>query len=267
MTEGDDPKIERFLQGKMSDTEKQAFQEDMGSDAALADEVSFRSDLAKAIRRKKLISQVHAEFKADDFFKKEETKTAKTVPLRASNNKFLLRMAAAVVLLILAGSFWYANTSYSNAQLAQIPFDNIRALGLTEGNRGGDPVELTRLKEATVELDQGNFAASLGQLSSVPDSDPNYAVSQLYRGYALFQMQDYDEAIPILRGIIAGETDNIVKQKAEWVLLNCLLEQNDLAVEFSRLLNEILANKGHQFYRQSLTLKEKLDSGWRILVF
>ncbi len=265
MSGGDNPSIERFLQGNMDETERLSFEQEMAVDKELADEVAFRRDVSKTISRKKLLASVAEQLEKEDFFsqQQESPKIPERKPLKLRR---YLAYAAAITLLLCLGLYWYAQVNFSDQRLAAISFEEIRMLNLTGTTKGLTQAQNTLLLETTTDLQVQDYEAANDKLDQLLQESPQNAAALLYKAYTQQQQADASTEGTI-EALLSQESTTLIKQKAEWLQVKHWLSQNQDGEDFQNLLQAIIDNPNHQFNKQAIALQSKLQSNWRLLLF
>lgn len=158
-----------------------------------------------------------------------ETEKQKKVPIiDRLRVRRVLAYAASVGILFIAGAVPLANMKYSNTRLASI--DEI---------------------QSTLRSDQTN-AGAMSWLAPVSSKLEN---------------EDYDGAIKDLQEVITTNTDQNIRENAEWFLLKAKLANNELDTDFTNLLQSIANNPTHLHHPNAKLLQKDLNSVWRKLVW
>ena len=263
--------IERYLFKKMSAKERKSFEARMAKDPKLKDEVKFYKSLEETVVRKKVIQEVAAELEASGFFGEQVpgAEPSSRVLERPSARVFTLRRAVAyaagIALLIVGAALIWANTQYSNQAIASLEFDEVSVK--TDFNRNNaDPV--ANLSEGADLIKKGAFADARTYYSQIGEGSPNYAAATLYLGFIAFKTGDYPGAITFGESVLAiPSNDTLLKQKAEWLVVQSKVAGGDSSAAVEADLNRIANDELHQFQRDAQILAGKYNHFLRNLVF
>lgn len=254
MDERTEKRLEDYALGKSSPAEQ----------AALRQEANQDETLAAALRRTELEVRAMQLADRDDLRRKmatwqlaESSDTAETeapskiVPLRRRWRR-ALAYAASVLVLLSAGTFWYANQYYGNARLAEEFF--ISGLSTSRGDTA-TPSELDRAKTA---MAAGDWAAVPEILAATETVPARFLVAEAYR-----QLENYDAALAQYDLNIATGSP-LQQEEAEFFRVLTLLAAG--RTEAARAeLDRFGAD--HAFAPQIEELRQKLNSGWRAFTF
>ena len=268
----DNQNIERYVRQLMDAAEQQAFQEEMHQDETLKEEVEFYEDVAALVRKRKTLVDVQAELDAADFFAEETNvsttdteQEARVVPMpdrRFGRVRSLLAYAASALVLVVAGSTWWANSNYSNEVIASMDYDYI-ASGMAARNDGvKDP-----FGEGITAIEQQNYDVAVRFFEAVPSTDESYTEALLYLAYTQYKQANYQAAINTAKQVIANQPTTTNRFNADWLIVQAQLADGDTGTAFEQNLATIASNNNPDFQTQAQELQAKLNSFWRSLVF
>lgn len=265
MSRGDNPSIERFLQGNMDETERLSFEQEMAVDKELADEVAFRRDVSKTISRKKLLASVANELEEENFFSQEEEQL-QAVARNPRKFRQYLAYAAAITVLLVAGLYWYAQHNFSDQRLAEVSFEDIRILDQTGSLKGQNQAQTSVLRQVTADLQASDYGAADRKLDQLLQESPENTAGLLYKAY--LQHQQHSGATEeFIENILSLESTKIIRQKTEWLQIKYWLSKNQVGEDFQALLSAMVNDQEHQFNKQAIALQSQLQSNWRMLLF
>ena len=238
-------RIERYINGRMTDAEVASFEAEMQTNEALMDEVELFQDLMLGAEvyedreLKKTIEQVHAKLVEDNFF---TTIAAGTTPIKAattfrkeakqvtmdtskkSRRGFLMGIAVSLALLVAAGLYLMQPASsvtdlktafakYYHPDTTQIKgiLDKLEAMGMaTELNGQKDSLATALSFYETFEFNKSSTSLS-GYLAAYPEDK----VAQLYLGLSAIQTGDYAKGVATLQPL-AIDTTFPQREMAMW---------------------------------------------------
>lgn len=258
--------IERYISNEMDKAERHAFEIKMAEDEVLSKEVAFYQRISKGIGSKIQVERVDSILEQEGYFEKlEKTFSDKDQQsfLRVSRLGWI-RIAASVALIV-GTLFWYASKKYSNDALASV---NITDLGLLISERVRsdntlvDTSQLEIAKDYLVDKRYDNATFLLNELEQNNDQDVQIL---LLLAYSYCANKEYEIASQKAEKVLELTKDPVTQMRSEWLLLKAYigLEKDE---EAEALLQEIINQKDHQFYKKAQQIKQKRNSFWRRLV-
>lgn len=211
--------IEAYLRNTLSAVQREAFERQLSSDESLQ----------KLIERHKKADRVIA-------FAQHQTAKARLKTLDAelmdpivdkATPQFSMRralsIAAGFLILVVAGFYLYAQTSYSTEAIAEQMF-------------APAPEEAFRGRE--------EYVTSLGE--------------KFAQAEQLFHDKKYDDARQLYLFII--KEDSMLKEQAEWNLLLSYYALDPASPQFKILFDRIRMDSGHAYNQYALRLASKMES-------
>lgn len=259
--------LERYAKDEMTEEERLYFEKKMSEDESLVQDAQFYKEMANTISLKERIKSIDAALEADKFFENLEIEDeAKLIAVPSSRRlgRNILRYAASLLVLFIAGSLWFANVNYSNNQLANL---DIQGLGLLEESvtRNRDSNK-DIFEEGIIAFREKNYEVAISFFENISASNESYSQSLLYLTTAQLELRDYDAAINnALQAIdVTSSTKN--RQKLEWILVKAQIGNEKMA-ESKSLLQKIASDDNHAYQKDAQNLQEQLKSPWRSLIF
>jgi len=213
--------IEKYLEDRMSEAEKLAFEQQLSTDSDLSEDVEHHRKANEVIKY------------ANQKDLKDRLRSIDREAQKGKPRRWLLRqlaIAASVLVLIVAGVFAYNSLVH----------DNDARLSMSE-------------EEIAVDF---HSPATTNQMRSNSKSDAASFSDRLALADIIFESGNYDEA-STLYGSLATE-QNPQSQKADWnMVIADLAAGND---RYQKELNRIAAEETHLFHERALELKSLLDS-------
>lgn len=235
--------IKSYLNGALTETEKQAFQEQMADDITLQKEVEAYQTIFNGLNHL-----------ADDNFEEEVIQWSnslrdKKLSLSLQNGKvkrsILFRriaIAASIVLLAGFGLSWWSSQNYSNDALA-------------------DQFYSAPLSTQTMGNNQDALLKPLHKLFE--------------KAHEQYQNQEYQKASQTLNdlsAILKGNEQQMdalrfkfYKENVEWTSILTDLKLGRFTSSSEKLLSEIANNSKHGYNEQAKSLQNDLNSFWRSL--
>ena len=249
--------IENYLLGKLAKKERQSFEDRLGREADLQEEVdAFR--IARDVVENNIADQLRSDFATWD---KEETQVsqqeAKVVKMRPRRWRSIA-IAASFALFLSAFMSWYTiNTNNSNT-LAMSTYEDMVALN---SNRSANQAA-TALNAGKTAMAEKNYSKAIEQFKSITKDADAYADAQFNLASVYFLTDQLGEAHTALQPLLTS--DNVItKEKAEWLQVLVLLKEGKKSTpEFQESLESIATDNDHTFSREALDLQEKLGHFW-----
>lgn len=251
-------KIEDYLFGDLSETDKKQFETDITTNTNLKKEVSLHKmehQTMELMAQKDLKSQLN-QWKQEKNApaQKQETKVVSINRTR----RLLVRFAAAASVLLLVSVFTGNLLSTDNATLAGNFFEET---AISDRANKGDATNLPEVLIPGVQAMQaGDYQKAVDLLSQI--NIPAYKeTAQVLQAECYFQLKNYQKTINTSNPL-TNSSDDSIKEKAEWYLIlsHIALEETTKAKE---LLQPILQNKDHSFYPYAKDLEKDLGSFWQ----
>lgn len=256
--EPDIDKIEAYLTGNLTDTDRQAFEAEIAGDPILAEEVDALR-LAREAVELSISDSLRAQFQEwqeveASGSKTEEAKVVQLAPRR--NLRRVLSIAASVLFILALGSFWYANDQFANDALAMGYYQE---LSIDGPNRGGDDTAMTR---AINDLKNEAYSEADTYFRSVQQGDAQYYDARYYLAHSLYRQGETAEALEILNLLDNGINPNL-QENADWLKVLIYLDQEQTEnPDFRSILSEMVDDSGHSYHQDAVELVRKLDSFW-----
>lgn len=232
--------IEKYLSGKLSDTEKQSFDNRLAEDESFAQELENHQTAHKA-----LDFLVASNLKAQ---LQEMEAESKVVSLRKRRKTRLSILSVAASVLVLIGTFYIIlpQNNLSNTELAAAYYEEPDF-----GTRGSTAANA--LNEGINALQNNDLATAITQLGEVKDSDPDYLVAQYFLGHAYYSNGQFNEAEQSF-SIVGNSNDLRYVEQAQWYqLLSCLAQDASCTDQ----LNELIEEDNHSFHNEAVEISKR----------
>lgn len=277
--------IERYLNGLLPEAEKRQFEEQLGRDEALRQEVAlqrairqavleagptFEADILGEIDLNQKDEELREQFRqqgerlkkaAEDKSGGSVAKSRKLFPRRQ-----LLAIAASILFLIVAGGLWWVNSTYSDKALAGSYYLEPD----TPGTLSGDPSSSAALTSALqLLLVEQDYEGAEVALKSIGPDRPEYLQAQYFLGHVYFQQKDFESAVGPYREVF-NATDlpaYINRDKVQWNLLLAQLGAGRPDAAFREQLDDLAKNGTPPFRDKAQQLRDQLNSFWAELTF
>lgn len=272
-------RIIRYFDGELSATERAAFEIALKNDVELYNEAKFYRDMIQVV-------QEEGAAQTEDWLTKVDVDNVNTAirqrlilqDRQLSNNKKqanskkatiralqplrrFLSIAASILLLVVAGIFFYANQNYSDTALA-----NRQYLGAdTSGTLSGNTAENMDFQRAITDFkNQTNLNNVKVMLQKISLGDENYIEAQYFLGHIFYQQKNYIQAIEKYELVLnsANRPAYINADKLRWnLLLARLVKGENIEVEIDNLIK----NGSPTLQQKAKDLQKQQRSFWRRL--
>lgn len=235
--------IDAYLNGRMSKTERQAFQQRMDANAELRQEVD---------------TQEHIHQGLDAVAMQRQLATLRTGLVRRRQTRRTLQYAGALLLagLLLTGGF-YVTQSLLRPVTEQAFLEYYNPEPDTANSRADDDTMATLppgLPEARADYYAGRYPYALNRLNALPAD--SLRLVPYYRGLTYLALEQPQNAITALQ-LATTSANLLTKQKSSWYLALAYLQAND-APRARQLLEPISKTDGHPYQDFAVELLGKL---------
>ncbi len=189
--------------------------------------------------------------------------TVEIVSSGRSSRRFMA-VAATVLILIVAGAFWFANANYSGTSIAanqyEMPFPNAE-MGVVDAD--------SDFKKGRTAFFNEQYEASIPLLEAVPLQSDKYAESRYLLGHAHFNQKSYETAAGLFDKVLDDlEALPMIYRdvnQINWYLLLSKVGAGHEEAEIQALLKVLKESPAYK--PKAEALEKALDSGWQKLVF
>ncbi|MCO6489487.1 MAG: tetratricopeptide repeat protein [Phaeodactylibacter sp.] len=242
--------IEAYWERRMSREEEEAFEQEIGSNAGLREEMkAYEASL-------RLLELAALE-------EPEQKRPARTITRWVG-------LAAALAALLAVALFAYANLNYSAGRLAKNSYETPIFSDIIRGDSRADSLPRTRFgggrqtadgKKALAAFATGNYGETINILEAREKNDP--ALSYLL-GHAYYQNGNMDKAAALFSAL-AQQSGSPYRQGAGWYLALAQLRigKTDTARQQLKAISQESENPNRQ---RAADLLSRLESSWRVWV-
>jgi tetratricopeptide (TPR) repeat protein len=248
MEEQDYLQFEAYLENKLSEDALRSFEERLNSDVEFNNAFNIYQDLASHLKHDIANEQENSDFKANldvisnMYFNKLEDKQLEILAPQKSN---FYKYATAASVALLMGIFIFShfqNPSYSD-------YNTFDPISLTVRNTSNEAVKI-----AEETFNSQNYKEAIVAFNTLLETNNSNIELQLYKGIALVETNQYQEARSLL--IKISEGNSAYKNKAKWILALSYLKQENRS-ECITILKSIPQEA--EDYKQAQKLLNKLD--------
>jgi len=272
--------ITKYFDGELSVDEQKSFNEAM-KDEDFANEAAFYREMVSVVheegkqQEEALLADIDLDNINQDIRKelvaqntrlsaKKVVEKPQTAKIRSLNPaRRMLSIAASVLVLITAGTFFYANTNYSGTALSDSNYLTADIPGTMSGDNQQTANFQTGLNAFWVEKDLVSAKTNFEKITS---ENSEYPEAQYFLGHIAFQNKDFAQAKSNYQAALQADIlpNYINREKLQWNLLLARLGNGeDIQADLDQLAND--GNSGLQSQAQELTAK--LNGFWGKLAF
>lgn len=264
--------IDAYLDQELSAADLAAFEKALQSDTALQEEVRLHR-----LERAAILMMIEEEFKGKiktwrdaDKANSTDTTTAKVIDIKKTARKpqpqqvswmRRLSIAASVLLLIGAGSWFWASQNYSNTALSK----DYYLLADAGGDKGGSTtVEADVQKGLTAFFTEKDYAKAATAFAKIPTNSPQYIEARYYLAHSQFQQGQYSKATESYQYLLRQETlpAFMNRNKIEWNQLLAMLGNGQKNTAFYAKLDQLIQKGSPPFDQKAKDLKADLNRFW-----
>lgn len=262
----DKKSIEAYFRGALDAETAEKLKAELAQDEGLREEFEWYRDMTKAIEWHGVLKEAESERQLE--LNGQTKGKSGTLPrsIQIVSNRWWA-YAAVGLLLILAGSAWWGNVNYSNHSLAELGMDR---LNLKEGKDYLRNTELAKTDPFVLGLEAIEAAKWLDAIdffSSIADTSKLFIQAQLYLAYSQLEEGQYAKVQSSAQIVDQQSLDTRQRQKAQWMMVQVMVAQTGETNTVNLLLDRISKDQSHMFQQEALSLKRKLRSPWRKLVW
>jgi len=193
-----------------------------------------------------------------------DAESTKIVTSKRFGMRRLLAVAASVLVLLVAGSIWFANANYSRTSIAanqyELPMPNSE-MGVVEKE--------SPFKKGRVAFFNKQYKESIRLLEGIPSDSEKFTEAQYLLAHAHFNQKSYEKAAGLFTNVKSNldQLPMIYREinQINWYLILSKLGAGHDETETRALLKVLKENPAYK--PKAEALEKALDSGWHHLVF
>ena len=249
--------FENYLNNKMSNEEKQIFENRLAEDENFAAEYKSHQaahaaiDFVIAKNLKEQLLALEAEDQKEletNQASKQETKVVAINKNRSRRLSFIRYASAAVILLLVGFYFLMPKNNLTGLELADTYYQTP-----DYSLRGGNNQENT-LTRGIAALKNKNYNKAITILDSIDSASGFFIPAQYFQAHALFQNKQYTAAEKAF-DLVSNGKDIRYQENADWYgLLSCLAQNKTC----TQKINSISNNTNHAFHQQVVDIKQQV---------
>jgi len=267
--------IEQFFNNELKQEDRPQFDlqmEDPTFREAVLLQKELQASLKKELAESPIMQMVKAE--ATAYKTKQQEVTPKESEFWKNLNNWINQLfnpvpryayALSILVLLVAGSFIWANYNYSNNSIVQALHDPI-----LDDTQADIPTNKELLDKAKMAFFKEDFKAAISLFSGIEDNNQYYHEAQSLLAYSYFRNDQFDQAITQFNRLLEDgfytKLPNSYKNenKLRWTrLLAYLGAKKTNETQFSEELNFFLTNKSEVYQKKAKVLESKMNSLWR----
>lgn len=235
----DENKIDDYLRGDLSSTEKLAIEKEMQSNPELAADIKRQQAI---IEHLKVLEYRRMSALVKDVHQQEHSRSH----LKAKPYRFLA--VAAAILLMLTAGWWMWDNNTSQDLYAQY----YESYDLRFGNRSTSDV----LSEAGGYYIDGNFEKAIPLFEEALRAIPDERKASFALGIAQMELEQWEQALPYFQQLIDSK-DILYAQNAKWYMALSLYQLGRME-EAQTLLSELSQDKQARFSKKASDFLQKI---------
>ncbi len=217
--------IERYLDKKMTEEERNEFEQQLENDAVLKEELELHQQMTETLKGEK-VHQLRAILKKTDS-NWESNEAAPKGKIQPFNFRRVIAIAATVLLVVFAYQFFFSgDETISNEQLFA---DNFQPYQMLLNQRDISTEEKNVLLENAISAyTKGDFQTASTAFRQLAQNDPANISYEFYHAVAELGAENSDSAIGLFRKLlIAGLRIIHLWNKVRWYLALAYLQKGD----------------------------------------
>ena len=244
-------KIEAYLDGEMSDSQKIAFENELKTNAILKEEFEKRQIVKLSLQH--LLRRNQKKDKLKEWLGEQKSVEKKNVPKLNSKPKprvvdfyssIFRKMAAAILIMALPLGLYLAfnhfNAGTSPQMLAETAWTKTDKLSHLANTMGGEDSKIILKNVRKLYKDQ-KYNEGIAQLNNIDTNNEDYPQSLLLKGMCYYKLDDNANAIRNFNSLLENPNKSF-DDKANWFLALSLLDNgNESAAK--KILKEIVQTK------------------------
>ncbi len=199
--------IDRYISGKLEDTELWEFKTNIEKDASLAREVKIRKEIYNTISNDKKMELLKT---LNNISAKKQTRFFK---INIHSRQVQAFAASVIVLMIIGGGLLSNYIGYGNSSNYDIYTEYFIDEGSLLSTRSDVKTSNSLVESGVLLYSDDKYAEAI----SLFDSNPENVVARLYSGFSYMKLEQFDMAQKQFEYII-NHNDNIFIDQAEWNL-------------------------------------------------
>ena len=229
---------------------------------ALEQELRENPDAVREATDRRLVHELMEAAIAQDLRQRFRAATPDTPPVRTLQPWIRnLVAAAAILLLVVAGTGYWFTRDYDHNLMAQNHWSSVAEPGST--SRGQDATNTAELQEAQRAYRSQQFSQALQLYQVIPSGIPQHAEAQYGEALSLLRLGEEEAARNALEACLTP--DHPRRFDAQWTLLGLDLVDGDDETILHRL-DRIIQDPGNPYKAQAQELRDKVNSPWYRLV-
>lgn len=248
--------IQSYLDGDLSETERQAFEQELNQDSDLQAELNLHllsNDAIELVIEDSLRDDLK-QLQLESQKVTEPAKKGRVVGLR----RRLVSLSIAASILLVVGFFAanYQINQYGNQSIAGAMYEN----DLLNRVRGNSNASL--LQQGMEFYTQENYAAAIEYFEQV-DNATLKAEADYAKGHAQYNLGLFPAAVESFAAAVDSQDPRFVEKAELFYLLSALAANQTDTNRFNTTLNQLLENEEHLHHQEALNIQKKLNSFWR----
>ena len=239
--------IENYYEGKLSDTDKTAFETRLIIDTDFKEEFELYKNIVAGIKENGA-ANLKAKLKLVDDELDNEPVIIKLESRKSSLVKYLA-IAASVVLVISLSVYWNISNKSNLPKLAIAYYEKEKGLPNEMS------VSQNQLSDVMISYKNGDYVIAKNKLNDLLKNNTSNDTLRYFFGIISSELNDYRAA---LENFTMIKSESVYYDKAQYRLVLIELLANDKQKALNKI-DECLSNKNHLYYDKLVQLKKELS--------
>ena len=247
--------IQDYLDGKLTEQQKQIFEDRLKQEDDLREEFENQVFIREGFKGMQM-QRFQAEVQTWEDALKQQDHKIKTLQQRNTGKwNYLWAVAASVMLLSFFGGRWWVHHTYSNQALAADLFQDPNDFKLQ--SKGGQTMDPNALQQGIAFYEKENYEAAAALCATIPPEDKEYRIAQNYLGHSYLKTEEYPKAIEVFEQMLTRAGPN-QEEVIRLNLLHAYLLSDPDSPRFQQLLSDTLKYPTATYEEKLKSLNQKL---------
>ena len=262
--------IDKYLNGDMNNSEKEAFEKNLTTDSELADALNFEKEIRMIYSEDEWITLNRSVLNSDrakamkSYLKSDELATIKeTISDVIAENRetysrksFIQKLAVAASILLIS-TISYFSIKSNSTDFESIINEEYRNLPSLVNRSESADTKLMEGQQYFENKDYKNAIISFNEYQKISsESAATNALSYVYNGFSYLGINDYTNAIEQFN--LLENSESLQAKKAEWYKALVYLKQNNKEL-LRKALEGITSNSSNYNYLEAKKLLNKIE--------
>lgn len=237
--------IENYLDGELSEQERQQFEQDLKTDKELAKELELHKIIREVVSDKEMADlREKLDIIRKEYHEKEE--------IKRKRKKIAVYSSGFLITILLITTLFLCNRSYTNDEVFNMYYEHYDAGTVTRG----EVKPTTEIFTNALRIyDNGQYIQSIEQFNQLTDTSTFYTSKEFFTALSYMELKNYAEAIRHFETALSDK-QNIYHDSATWYCGLCYLKTNK--TEKAKQKFQSLNGSCPLYQKKSLEILEKI---------